>query len=142
MALHIGTSAAPTLAAASADSMPSRRAASNEFPDWRFAPNIGGHPSSYQLENQAVDRAGHVLTAMRRIAPWAGRTIIDLGCGTGYWLGHYAVEAARVIGVEPDPALRAAACNAAAALPETDVVAGSAEQIPLADGSADVVHAR
>jgi SAM-dependent methyltransferase len=119
-----------------------RRGALAEFPDWRFAPNIGGHPDSYELENQAVERAGHVLEAMRAIAPWAGRTMVDLGCGTGYWLRRYAGEAAGVIGVEPDPELRAAARQSAVALPATHVLAGSAERLPLADGSADVVHAR
>src|ERR1019366_2810413 len=79
------------------------------FPDWRFAPNIGGHPDVYEAENQALDRAGHVLAAMRRLAPWSGRTVIDLGCGTGYWMPGYARDAREVIGIEPDPALRAAA---------------------------------
>ena len=113
-----------------------------EFPDWRFAPNIGGHPDRYELENRALDQAGHVLAAMRAIAPWAGRTIVDLGCGTGYWLARYSADAARVIGIEPDPALRAAARRAAAALPGAEVLAGSAEHLPLDDRSADVVHAR
>ena len=119
-----------------------RRDARDQYPDWRFAPNIGGHPDSYDLENQAVDRAGHVLAAMRAIAPWAARTVVDLGCGAGYWLRRYAGEAADVIGVEPDPTLRAAARHAARTLPATDVLAGSAERLPLADNSADVVHAR
>jgi SAM-dependent methyltransferase len=113
-----------------------------EFPDWRFAPNIGGHPGRYQLENRALDQAGHVLAAMRSIAPWAGRTIVDLGCGTGYWLRRYAAEAVKVIGVEPDPALRAAARRAAEQLPAAEVLAGSAEHMPLADCSVDLVHAR
>jgi len=112
------------------------------FPDWRFAPNIGKHPASYQLENEALDRAGHVLAAMRAIAPWADRTIVDLGCGTGYWLARYSENASRVIGIEPDPALRTAAVQAAADLPNAEVLAGSAEHIPLPDASADVVHAR
>jgi SAM-dependent methyltransferase len=112
------------------------------FPDWRFAPNIGKHPAIYQHENEALDRAGHVLTAMRTIAPWAGRTIVDLGCGTGYWLRRYAGQAARVVGIEPDPPLRAAAAQAAADLANTEVLAGSAEHIPLPDASVDVVHAR
>jgi SAM-dependent methyltransferase len=117
-------------------------AADATFPDWRFAPNIGGHPAAYELENQAVDRAGHVLAAMRALAPWTGRTIVDLGCGTGYWLRHYAGSASRVIGIEPDPALRASAAGAAAGLPATEVLAGSAEHLPLPADSADVVHAR
>lgn len=133
------TSVVPLASATSG--APTRRGPRADFPDWRFAPNIGGHPDSYELENQAVDRAGHVLAAMRAVAPWAGQTIVDLGCGTGYWLGHYAT-AARVVGVEPDPGLRAAAQRRAAALPGTEVLAGSAERLPLADASADVVHAR
>ena len=112
-----------------------------EFADWRFAPNIGGHPASYELENQAVDRAGHVLDGLRAIAPWAGLTLVDLGCGTGYWLQHYT-DAATVIGIEPDPVLRAAACAVAAPLTNAEVLAGSAEHIPLQDRCADVVHAR
>jgi SAM-dependent methyltransferase len=119
-----------------------RPAARAEFPDWRYAPNIGGYPARYELENQALDRAGHVLVAMREIAPWTGRTIVDLGCGTGYWLSRYAAEAATVVGVEPDPALCATAGAAAKALPGTDVLTGSAEHIPLPDNCADVVHAR
>jgi SAM-dependent methyltransferase len=122
--------------------LPARHGIRSDFPDWRFAPNIGGHPDLYELEHQAVDRAGHVLAAMRAIAPWAGRTVIDLGCGTGYWLRRYAGEAARVVGVEPDPALRPAAQRAADGLRATEVLAGSAECLPLADRSADIVHAR
>ncbi len=119
-----------------------RRGARTEFPDWRFAPNIGGHPASYELENEAIDRAGHVLAAMRHLAPWAGKTIADLGCGTGYWLPRYAADAARVLGIEPDPALRSAALTRVSSLSAADVLAGSAERIPLSDRSVDVVHAR
>jgi len=128
--------------AAAASPATARRGARAEFPDWRYAPNIGGHPASYELENEAVDRAGHVLAAMRCLAPWADRTVVDLGCGTGFWLPRYAVDAARVIGIEPDPALRSAALMRAATLPAADVLAGSAERIPLEDSSVDVVHAR
>jgi SAM-dependent methyltransferase len=112
------------------------------FPDWRFAPNIGGHPDVYEIENRALDRAGHVLDAMRALAPWAGKTIVDLGCGTGFWLAKYAGQAAEVIGIEPDPAVRARAVQAASDLPGTEVRAGSAEHTGLPDRSADVVHAR
>ena len=67
---------------------------------------------------------------------------MDLGCGTGFWLPRYAADAAKVVGIEPDPALRSVALRRAAALPEADVLAGSAERIPLKDSSVDVVHAR
>jgi SAM-dependent methyltransferase len=113
------------------------------FPDYRFAPNIGGHADIYELENSAFLQAGHVLDAMRALASWTGRTIADLGCGTGFWLDVYAADAARIIGIEPDPVLHAAASERPAArLPGVEVVAGSAEHIPLADRCVDVVHAR
>jgi SAM-dependent methyltransferase len=119
-----------------------RAAARTSFPDWRFAPNIGGHPDVYEIENRAIDPDGHVLAAMRRIAPWDGRVVLDLGCGTGFWLPGYAKEASQVIGVEPDPVLRAKAAARVAGLAGVDVVPGSAERLPLADRSVDVVHAR
>jgi ubiquinone/menaquinone biosynthesis C-methylase UbiE len=119
-----------------------RAAARADFPDWVFAPNIGGHPGIYEIENCALDPGGHVLAAMRRLAPWEGRTLVDLGCGTGFWLTGYARDAGRVVGIEPDPALRARAVARTRGLPVVEVMAGSAERLPLADHSVDVVHAR
>jgi SAM-dependent methyltransferase len=119
-----------------------RAAARAAFPDWRFAPNQGGNPDVYEIENRGIDPDGHVLAAMRRLAPWNGRTVLDLGCGTGFWLPGYAGEAARVIGVEPDPVLRARAADRASGLPHVEVLPGSAEHLPLADRSVDVAHAR
>jgi SAM-dependent methyltransferase len=119
-----------------------RAAARATFPDWRFAPNIGGHPDVYEIENRALDPDGHLLAAMRNLAPWDGRILVDLGCGTGFWLAGYARDAARVIGIEPDPALRARAAARIRGLPGVEVVPGSAEHLALPDRSVDVVHAR
>jgi SAM-dependent methyltransferase len=121
---------------------PDISAGRSPFPDYRFAPNIGGHAAVYELENRAVQAAGHVLTAMEGLAPWAGRTIVDLGCGSGFWLPVYAARAGRVIGIEPDRALLAAAERRTDGQPRVESLAGSAEHIPLPDGSADVIHAR
>ncbi len=110
-----------------------------KLPDFKHAPNQGGNIELYEVENQALDPDGHVLAAMRARAPWSGRTLLDLGCGSGYWLGGYADEAAQVIGVEPDPRLLPLA---AARDPRVRVLHGSAEHIPLAGHSVDVVHAR
>jgi SAM-dependent methyltransferase len=109
------------------------------LPDFKHAPNQGGHVELYEVENRAIDPGGHVLAAMRARAPWAGRALLDLGCGSGYWLSGYAGEAARVTGVEPDPRL---VPLAAARDPRVRVLHGSAEHIPLDDQSVDVVHAR
>jgi SAM-dependent methyltransferase len=109
------------------------------LPDFKAAPNQGGNIELYEAENRALDPEGHVLAALRARAPWAGRTLLDLGCGSGYWLAGYAGEAAEVIGVEPDPRL---VPLAAGRDPRARVRHGSAEHIPLADQSVDVVHAR
>jgi len=127
------------------DTLPAVGAVQTGFSDFRFAPNIGGHADVYEIENRAFLQAGHVLAAMRTLAPWAGRTIVDLGCGTGFWLEAYAGEAGHVIGVEPDPSLHAMAARrvgAQCAASRVEVLAGSAEHIPLDDHSVDVVHAR
>jgi SAM-dependent methyltransferase len=108
-------------------------------PDFQPAPNQGARPDLYELENLAMDPDHLVLDAMRDLAPWAGRILLDLGCGSGYWLPGYAARAAAVIGVEPDPALVALA---AARDARVRVLPGSAEHIPLPDASVDVAHAR
>jgi SAM-dependent methyltransferase len=109
------------------------------FSDFRPAPNQGARPDLYELENQAIDPDGLVLAAMRALAPWTGKTLVDLGCGSGYWLPGYAAQAGAVIGIEPDPALLPLA---AARDPRARVLPGSAEHLPLGDASVDVVHAR
>src|SRR3954449_194437 len=107
--------------------------------DFERSGNQGVAPDLYEIENRALDPQGLVLAAMRDLAPWAGRTLVDLGCGSGFWLPGYADEAAEGIGVEPDPAL---VPRGAARDPRVRVLAGSAESIPLPDASVDVVHAR
>ncbi len=111
------------------------------FADFQPAPNIAGHPEVYERENAAIDPTGVLWQALRDEADWAGRTLVDLGCGTGFWLPRYAAgpgAAARVAGVEPDPALRARAARHDG----VEVLAGSAERLPFADASVDVIHAR
>jgi SAM-dependent methyltransferase len=116
--------------------------ADDEFPDWQPAPNLRDNPELYELENAALDPDGLVGQAMRKAAPWAGRRLVDLGCGNGFWLPGYAAEATDVVGVEPDSSLLKAALARVAGLPNVRVGAGSAEHVPLDDGSVDVVHAR
>jgi SAM-dependent methyltransferase len=113
-----------------------------EFPDWQPAPNIRDNPQLYEIENTAFDPDGLVLAAMRDAAPWAGRRLVDVGCGNGFWLPGYAAEATDVVGVEPDAGLLQSALARVAGLPNVRVGAGSAEHLPLDDASVDVIHAR
>jgi len=65
-----------------------------------------------------------------------GVTVIDLGAGTGKFTPRLVKTGATVIAVEPVPAMRA---TLSAALPEVMALAGTADAIPLPDGSVDAV---
>jgi ubiquinone/menaquinone biosynthesis C-methylase UbiE len=75
-------------------------------------------------------------------ADWAGRTVLDLGCGTGFHLPRFAATADRVIGVEPHPDLVALARRRTKSLTNVEVLAGTAQEIPLPDASVDILHVR
>jgi ubiquinone/menaquinone biosynthesis C-methylase UbiE len=79
---------------------------------------------------------------MRARADWAGRVVLDLGCGTGFHLPLLAETAAHVYGVEPHPGLLRVAARRTRALPNVSLLAGTAQEVPLPDASVDVVHAR
>lgn len=112
------------------------------FDDFTPSGNLRVDPATYELENEAIERNGVLQAALRELADWRGRDVLDIGCGTGFWLPGYATAAASVVGVEPDPELISQADRRVAALSEVDVRSGSAEHLPLDDGSIDVAHAR
>lgn len=108
------------------------------------SPNIWRSPDVYEMENDAVDPGGAIEAAMRSVRDWAGADVLDVGCGTGFHLPHFAASAASVVGVEPHPPLlaRARARVAALGLDNTGVRPGRAQALPLPDRSVDVAHAR
>jgi SAM-dependent methyltransferase len=108
----------------------------------RRSPNIWDNPATYEIENLAFDRAGSVETAMRGIADWAGCSVLDIGCGTGFHLPRFAPAAASVFGVEPHPPLAAIARRRVRRLDNVTVLEGAAAALPLPDSSIDVAHAR
>ncbi len=108
--------------------------------DFVPSPNIRRHPEIYELENHALARDGRLQAALRAVAPWRDRRVLSVGCGTGFWLPRYA--GARVVGIEPDRALLARAAARIAHAPQIEVRHGSAEHLPIADASVDLVHAR
>lgn len=65
-----------------------------------------------------------------------GKTVLDLGAGTGKFTPRLVDTGATVIAVEPVPAMLA---KLAAALPQVRAVAGTATAIPLPDASVDAV---
>jgi SAM-dependent methyltransferase len=65
-----------------------------------------------------------------------GRDVVDLAAGTGKLTQAIVEAGAAVVAVEPDDGMRAALREA---VPEVEVLAGTAESMPLPDASADAV---
>lgn len=93
----------------------------------------------YPRQVRAMDRGG---LAEHRRALLAGLTgeVLEIGAGSGANFAHYPATVTRVLAVEPEPRLRAAAREAAGAAPvPVEVVDGLAQRLPAADESADAV---
>jgi SAM-dependent methyltransferase len=83
-------------------------------------------------------RPGYPRQAVRVAGLPSSATVLEVGAGTGKLTRLLVTEFARVLAVEPDPDMRrwfAARC------PRSQLLGGTAEQVPLADASVDAVFA-
>ncbi|MFC6157363.1 class I SAM-dependent methyltransferase [Kribbella jiaozuonensis] len=93
----------------------------------------------YARVRPAMDREGAAEHRRRLLAGAAGR-VIEIGAGDGGNFAHYPAEVVSVLAVEPEPYLRAQASRSAAtASVPVEVVEGTADRLPAADASADVL---
>jgi SAM-dependent methyltransferase len=108
------------------------------------AGNIQDDPDVYEVENRAADPDQLIEQAMRSIHDWRDALVVDLGCGTGFHLPRFSPAARHVFGIEPHGPSRLRAMRRCVDLGLTNVsiLTGSAERIPIADATIDVVHAR
>ena len=108
------------------------------------SPNIWHHPDVYEIENRGVDPEGLIEATMAGIHDWTGQRVLDVGCGSGFHLPRFAKSASTVVGVEPHQPLAdlARARVHDLSLANVSVLDGSAQALPLADDSVDVVQAR
>lgn len=91
--------------------------------------------AAYELARPGYpDEAIAVLVAMVGIG--AGTVVCDLAAGTGKLTRRLLELDATVVAVEPVPGMRA---QLSAVLPGVEVTDGTAEEVPLADSSMDVV---
>lgn len=96
--------------------------------------SFGGAAAAY-----AKHRPDYAQAAVRwTLAPTPGPRVLDLGAGTGKLTATLVAAGADVVAVEPDPAMLA---ELRGALPAVRALSGSAESIPLPDGSVDAVVA-
>jgi SAM-dependent methyltransferase len=94
--------------------------------------------AGYGASAEAYDRSrpGYPLEAVawlaRTLRIHSGFTVVELGAGTGKFTSQLVPLRARVIAIEPVEAMRA---RLVAAVPTAVPLAGTAESIPLSDGS-------
>ncbi|WP_424188555.1 class I SAM-dependent methyltransferase [Actinokineospora sp. G85] len=105
------------------------------------SPNIWQWPEVYEAENRAQDADDAIWAVLDEVCDWTG-DVLDVGCGDGFHLPRFAARARSVLGVEPHPPLVDRAVARVAGTPAATALLGSAQELPVADGSFDVVHAR
>jgi ubiquinone/menaquinone biosynthesis C-methylase UbiE len=78
----------------------------------------------------------------RRLLQGLRGTVVEIGAGHGLNFPHYPPEVTEVVAIEPEPTLRSQAEAAAdGATVPIRVIAGVADELPLADTSVDAVVA-
>jgi ubiquinone/menaquinone biosynthesis C-methylase UbiE len=104
--------------------------ATTDLPRPRFA-------RMYQRTASNAERRGGTEHRRRLLAGLSG-TVLELGAGHGLNFPHYPTEVTRLIAIEPEPTLRAKAIEAAAtAAIRVEVLAGTADELPIDDESVD-----
>jgi len=82
------------------------------------------------------ERESTLLLALMR--PLAGQTLLDVGCGTGYFSRRFAAAGLSVTGIDPDRAMIGYARTQGS---DVDYVEGKAERLPFDDERFDYTAA-
>ncbi|MFC0643865.1 class I SAM-dependent methyltransferase [Cellulomonas phragmiteti] len=95
----------------------------------------------YHRMAPSMDEQGAAEHRRRLLAGLTG-DVVEVGAGAGANFGHYPDGVGTVLALEPEPYLRARAAERAAGVrADVRVVDATAERIPVADASVDVVVA-
>ena len=102
-----------------------------------------GYASTADLYDRA--RPGYpedaVAAIVERLDLRPGRTVLELGAGTGKLTTRLVPTGARIVALEPVPGMRTKLAAALGGAPGVEIVDGTAEAIPLPAGSVDAVVA-
>ena len=83
------------------------------------------------------DPEGYEIQALAGTVSFAGRRVLEIGCGEGRLTARYAADAAQVIAIDSDA--EAVAALAAEQIPNVVARALGVEQLDVPPHSADVV---
>lgn len=98
--------------------------------------SFGEWAQAYQRFRPGYPPQFYDLVLQRSGQSPSGLPVVDIGAGTGQLSRGFVERGCHVTAVEPDDRMRAVLAETTAA---DAVLAGSAEQIPVADGSAQIV---
>ena len=99
---------------------------------------------SIETINQVQGSGGwaKILEAFAAFAdPQPGQRVLDVGCGPGALVRHFARHGCQVVGVDADPGMVARAEELAAGLPGAEFRQGSVLALPFEAGEFDLVTA-
>jgi SAM-dependent methyltransferase len=118
-------------------------AGEHDLPSSAFARSFGSEAPRYDRTRPsypaaALEKVLNSLTAPGRAGGSIPRRFLDVGAGTGKLTALLLDRDAEVVAVDPDPDMLAVLSRR---LPRVRALAGRAEDIPLPDGSVDVVVA-
>lgn len=101
------------------------------------------HPLFARAWARAAPRLDHRAAPLRRrLAQGLSGRVADVGAGDGAGFAHLPASVAEMVAVEPEPHLRGIAAGRASEAPgDVEVIDGTAEALPLADGSVDAAVA-
>ncbi|MEA3403183.1 MAG: class I SAM-dependent methyltransferase [Armatimonadota bacterium] len=108
----------------------------------QFTSDVASYDAWYRTPwgAYAEEREHQLLMAMAR--PRAGERAADVGCGTGRLVARLLEHGVNALGVEPDAEMRTVTVRRLAQLGHRErTVAASAEELPFAGGSFDLVTA-
>ncbi|GMR16336.1 MAG: hypothetical protein BMS9Abin31_0665 [Gammaproteobacteria bacterium] len=77
-------------------------------------------------------------TLLKLFSPERGQSLLDIGCGTGYFSQHFQQIGLQVAGLDPDPAMIEFAREKESKI---EYIEGNAEALPFADNSFDYCSA-
>lgn len=82
------------------------------------------------------DKIHTTYTVMEQKAGLAGKTVLEIGCGSGRLTGMYADHTATTIGIEPDPRVVEQAVDK---VPDATFLCGTGMALPFANNRFDIV---
>src|SRR5262249_12829982 len=94
-------------------------------------------PRSRKTMAISEDPEGHEITALAGAVSFAGRRVVEIGCGDGRLTARYAADAAHVIAIDSDA--EAVAALTAEQMPNVVARVLGIEQLDEAPRSADIV---